>query len=128
MENKNVMLSTYAFPISFAADLLEEDIVLKRESNCIEYGLSKLMSELETELFDMWEQAYTSRISGNTEDICKYSQINSKCYGLIYDFIKEVFTMPIFISEEDFFNIFIEMINEWQIVLFDEWKELKTQE
>ena len=128
MENKAVMPSTYAFPISFAAGLLEEDIVLKRESNCIEYGLDKLMSELETELFDMWEKAYTSRISGNTEDICKYSQINSKCYGLIYDFIKEVFTMPIFISEKDFFNIFIEMINEWQIVLFDEWKEWKTQE
>ena len=127
MERKAVMPSTYAFPISFAAELLEEDIVLKRESHCIEYGLDKLLAELEQELFDMWKEALTTRISGNIEDIFKYSQINSKCYKLIYDFIKEVFTMPIFRNEEDFFNMFIDMIDEWQLVLFDEWKEQKKQ-
>ena len=128
MEGKSVMLSTYAFPISFAAELLENGIVSKRESNCIECGLDELMAELETELFDMWENAHTAQISGNIDNICKYSQINLKCYELIHNFIKEVFTMPIFISEKEFLNIVIEMIDEWQIVLFDEWKELKTQE
>ncbi len=118
--------ATYIQPMVFASDLLTNYAALKRECDAIEYGLDELLPELQNELYDMWERAYTT--SKKMDDILVYSKINTKCFKLIYSFVKEVSEMPIDVDEIHFFRMIMDLIISWQSALFDEWRTWRLME
>lgn len=126
--SKNPMTATYAYPISFASELLEMGVASKSESNSIEYGLDCMLPKLQDEMIDVWEKYYMSQEEKSIEVIYEYTKISSKSFVLIYDFLQEVFAMNLWLKDEQFFQFFVDFLIEWQTALFNEWKELKTQE
>lgn len=126
--SKNPMTATYVYPISFAAELLEKGFISKSESHCIEYGLDVLLSKLQEEMLGVWEKSYTTQEKKSIDAIYEYTQIRSMSFILIYDFLQEVYAMNLWLKDEKFFQFFIDYLRDWQIDLFNEWKESKTQE